>query len=177
MSFLPTDELDSKLKVTCMLNVIAAFLCLKFGWNATGGMVYAVVWEYLKGTKGTFYLIILLFIIAGSVLMEQTNSLTKLIYFIPSLIFAYNVNMVYTNFSKNSPYAIVNQMSLFLMVASAAEYPFFSLTPVSMWTYVILIVCGFLVYWTMLMLIKQIQTTRVSLSLAIMSGIIIIGTS
>lgn len=110
-------------------------------------------------------------------MMEQTNSLDKLIFFIPSLIFAYNVDLVHTNLAKNSTYAIINQVSLFLMVASACEFPLFTLTPISLWTYVILTGCGFLVYFTMLLLIKQIQTTRVSLALAIMSGIIIIGTS
>jgi hypothetical protein len=69
MPFLPNEKLDNSLKITSLLNILAIFMCLKFGWNGTGGMIFAIIWEFINGTRGAFYLIIFSMIIAGTLTM------------------------------------------------------------------------------------------------------------
>jgi hypothetical protein len=44
MPFLPTKPQDDRLKMAALLTSVATCFCLTYGWNASGGMVFAIVW-------------------------------------------------------------------------------------------------------------------------------------
>lgn len=50
-----------------------------WGWNGSGGMIFAILWEQTRGNKmGTFgYLYTI--IIVGSLMMEKNYTLIKLV--------------------------------------------------------------------------------------------------
>jgi hypothetical protein len=77
----------------------------------------------------------------------------------------------------NSPYAIANQMSLFLMVGSVAFYIIMDVKPISAYQCLILLILGFAVYLNLLLIIRLMQTVRVSMVMGVMSGIIIISST
>jgi hypothetical protein len=69
MPFLPTKPQDDRLKIAAALTSVGMYFCLTYGWNASGGMIFAIVWESLAGRQGCFYLIIFGAIIGGSITM------------------------------------------------------------------------------------------------------------
>lgn len=173
MPFLPLPADDNKLKAASLLCVVALFFCLKYGWSASGGMIFAIVWESLNGRQGCFYLIIFGAIVAGSVTMELDHPQSYLLRVIPSIVLGVAESLL-QSLSKNSPYAIANQMTLFLMVGTASMYPLLEIVDITFWQYVILIVLSFSVYFNLLLLIRLMQSQRVSMVMGVMSGIIII---
>jgi hypothetical protein len=69
MPYLPVGSFDNKLKINCVLTLAALLMSIYFGWNGSGGMIFAMIWEQMRGKKigsfGYFYIVI----IAGSLLM------------------------------------------------------------------------------------------------------------
>jgi len=65
-------------------------------------------------------------------------------------------------------------MSLFLMIATASFYTIMDIEYITAWQYLVLLVLGFSVYLNLLLIIKLMQTVRVSMVMGVMSGIIII---
>lgn len=175
MPFLPTAQQDNRLKLAAWLMSIAMFLCLMYGWNASGGMIFAIIYESLAGRQGCFYLIIFGVIIGGSITMEWTSP-EYAIRLAPSVLFGVIATLL-NNLSKNSPYAICNQLSLYLLIASAWLYPFLETSPLSPWQYLILLLLGFSCYFNLLLIIRLMQTQRTSMAVGVMTGILIISTT
>lgn len=69
MPFLPEREKDNKLKIASAICVVALYFCLNYGWSASGGMIFAIIWESLNGRQGFFYLIIFGAVVGGSITM------------------------------------------------------------------------------------------------------------
>ena len=69
MPFLPQSIFDAKLKRICVLSVIALVLAIFAGWNGSGGIIFAMIWESARGNRMGFYGYMLAIIIAGSLLM------------------------------------------------------------------------------------------------------------
>lgn len=122
MPFLPTKPQDDRLKIAALLAAVGLCFCLSNGWNASGGIIFAIVWESLAGRQGCFYLIIFGAIIGGSITMEWASPEYAL-RLAPSVLFGI-VAILLRGLPTNSPYAICNQISLFLMCTAAWMYPF-----------------------------------------------------
>jgi len=60
------------------------------------------------------------------------------------------------------------------MLGMSVAYPFMTVVSVSLWQYFILLVLGFSMYFNLLLMVKLMQTQRVSIVMGVTSGIIII---
>jgi len=60
------------------------------------------------------------------------------------------------------------------MIATASFYTIMDIEYITAWQYLVLLVLGFSVYLNLLLIIKLMQTVRVSMVMGVMSGIIII---
>lgn len=87
MPYLPTPEKDNKLKIAAFLALVAVYFSLEYGWSASGGMIFAIVWESLAGRQGFFYLIIFGAIVGGSLTMEWTSPKEYFLKIISSILF------------------------------------------------------------------------------------------
>ena len=75
---------------------------------------------------------------------------------------------------KNNVYVIVNQISLTGLVGSILLYGVLEIKYISIWLYIVLILLGFSVYFNLLLLVKLMQSERVSMVMGVMSSIILI---
>lgn len=175
MPFLPTKPQDDRLKMAAFLTSIGLCFCLTYGWNASGGMIFAIVWESLAGRQGCFYLIIFGAIIGGSITMEWTSPEYAL-RLAPSILFGI-VAVLLRGLPTNSPYAICNQISLFMMCTTVWLYPFMPVSPLSTWQWIVVIILGFSCYFNLLIVIKLLQTQNTSMAMAVTTGILIISTT
>ena len=89
MPYLPIETFDNKLKMLCVVSLIAILMSLFFGWNGTGGILFAIYWEKNKGSKLGIYGYFLAMIIAGEILMENRYNLLKFVEFIPGFLIGY----------------------------------------------------------------------------------------
>ena len=69
MPYLPESIYDFKLKKICVAGVVALAWSIMCGWNGSGGILFAMYWEYARGHKMDFYGYMLVIIIAGSIAM------------------------------------------------------------------------------------------------------------
>lgn len=70
MPFLPEPLYDSKLKRMCVLAVGGMIISMVWGWNGSGGILFAIVWESLRGNRFESYGYFLLVVVAGCLVME-----------------------------------------------------------------------------------------------------------
>lgn len=175
MPFLPTKAQDDRLKLAAVLTSVGLCFCLTYGWNASGGMIFAIVWESLAGRQGCFYLIIFGAIIGGSITMEWASPEYAL-RLAPSILFGI-VAVLLRGLPTNSPYAICNQISLFLVCTSSWLYPFMPVSSLDTWQYIILLMLGLSCYFNLLLIIKLMQTQNTSMAMAVTTGILIISTT
>jgi hypothetical protein len=91
---------------------------------------------------------------------------------ISSILFGISETLIHS-LKNNSPYAIVNQLSLVLMLGMSISYPFMKVASLTTWQYLILFALGFSVYFNFLLMIKLMQSQRVSMVMGVTSGIII----
>jgi hypothetical protein len=89
MPYLPVESFDNRLKVLCTLSLASMLLSMHFGWNGSGGMIFAIFWELTRGSKIGIYGLFFGSIIVGSLLMEKNYSISKLWEFLPGIIFGY----------------------------------------------------------------------------------------
>ncbi len=96
MPFLPEEIYDNKLKKICVLGLAGILSSIIWGWNGSGGIIFAILWEQTRGNKmGTFgYLYAV--IIVGSLMMEKNYTLMKLVEFIPGIMFGMVSSMLFT---------------------------------------------------------------------------------
>jgi hypothetical protein len=69
MPYLPVQSYDTQLKIMAALGLTGLLFSLKFGWNGSGGIIFAILWEKIRGNKIGNYWYFFLIIIAGSLLM------------------------------------------------------------------------------------------------------------
>lgn len=96
MPFLPTKYQDDKLKIAAFLTVFGVYFCLLYGWSASGGMIFAIIWESLAGRQGCFYLIILGAVVAGSITMEFTSPQEYGLKVVPSILFGIVASLIHS---------------------------------------------------------------------------------
>jgi hypothetical protein len=69
------------------MGVIGLVLSMIWGWNGSGGLLFAITWEQFRGNKfGTFGYMLAITIV-GSLLMEHNFEWLKLVEFIPGILF------------------------------------------------------------------------------------------
>lgn len=73
MPYLPNESDDNRLKIAAFLMVLGLYFSLNYGWSASGGIIFAILWESLAGRQGFFYLIIFGGVVGGSITMEWTT--------------------------------------------------------------------------------------------------------
>ena len=79
MPFLPESIYDAKLKKICVCALFAIISALIWGWNGSAGILFAMIWERVRGHKMDLYGYMLLIVIAGSLLMEEYYKPAKLL--------------------------------------------------------------------------------------------------
>ena len=176
MPFLPEEIYDNKLKRACVLGLAGILTSMIWGWNGSGGMVFAIIWEQMRGNKmGTFgYLYTI--IIIGSLLMENNYSYMKLVEFLPGILFGM-LNSILFTLKDSSTYAMTHQFVFLSSICIPMFFPAAQLVVPSIFQWGIMIVTGFTMLFTILLTVKLMQSERVSIVMAAMSGIIMIGTS
>ena len=176
MPFLPEEIYDNKLKKACVLALTGLLCSMMWGWNGSGGMIFAIIWEQLRGNKmGTFgYLYAI--IIIGSLLMETSYTYWKLVEFIPGILFGM-VNSILFTLKDSSTYAITHQFVFLGSICIPMFFPASHLIVPSLLQWAIMIVTGVSMLFTILLTVKLMQGERVSIVMAVMSGLIMLGTS
>lgn len=87
--YLPNHGNDKKLKMLCVCFYVAILLCIYVGWNGSGGIIFAIVWESLRGSKMGIYKYFFLSVIIGSIILENNYTFSKIYEFIPGIIFGF----------------------------------------------------------------------------------------
>lgn len=124
------------------------------------------------GTFGYFYTIIII----GSLLMETNYSLMKIVEFLPGLLFGM-VNSILFTLKDSSTYAMTHQFVFLSSICIPMFFPAAHLIVPSLLQWVVMIVTGVTLLLTILLTVKLMQGERVSIVMAVMSGIIMMGTS
>lgn len=176
MPFLPEEIYDNKLKKACVLALLGILCSIIWGWNGSGGMVFAIIWEKMRGNKmGTFgYLFTI--IIVGSLLMEKNFTYMKLVEFIPGILFGM-VNSTLFTLKDSSTYAMTHQFVFLSSVCIPMFFPAAHMVVPTVLQWVVMIITGITMLITILLTVKLMQSERVSIVMAVMSGLIMMGTS
>ncbi len=96
MPFLKIDRYDNMLKIACLLTFISIILSIYWGWNGSGGIIIAVIWEAAYGDTLGALLYGYIAVIVGSVLLEGNFSYTKLLELIPGVLLGFVNSTLYT---------------------------------------------------------------------------------
>jgi hypothetical protein len=89
MPYLPVESFDDRLKMLCVLSVAGILLSIHYGWNGSGGILFAIYWEMTRGLKMGIYGIFFGLVIVGSLILEHNYSVSKLWEFLPGMLFGY----------------------------------------------------------------------------------------
>lgn len=115
-------------------------------------------------------------IIIGSLLMEKNYAVSKLWEFLPGLIFGY-VNSEIFKLKDSNPYTIAHQFIFLCSIGFPIFFPASKLVVPSLIQWVIMLVFGAVLLYTVIVTIKLMQLTRVSVVMGVFSGLLILGTS
>jgi hypothetical protein len=96
MPYLPQEVYDNKLKRMCVLALVGILSSSIWGWNGSGGIIFAILWEQTRGNKMGIYGYLFGIIIIGSLMMEKNYSYMKLVEFIPGIMFGLVNSMLFT---------------------------------------------------------------------------------
>jgi hypothetical protein len=178
MPYLPVDAFDNKLKLLCLLSVGSILSSLYFGWNGSGGILFAIFWEQTRGSRMGILGVYFAIIIVGSLLMEKnyTLSASKAVEFIPGLLFGYINSEIYKLKSSNY-YAVAHQFTFLCSVTLPIFFPACKMIVPSLMQWVVMIVCGFLMVFTVAATVRLMQAVRVSVVMGVLSGLLMVGTS
>jgi hypothetical protein len=78
MPYLPIESFDNRLKLLCVISLTGLLLSIHYGWNGSGGILFAMYWEITRGQKIGIYGLFFGAIIVGSLLMENNYTFSKL---------------------------------------------------------------------------------------------------
>jgi hypothetical protein len=176
MPYLPVESFDNRLKVLCVLSLTGMLLSMHFGWNGSGGMIFAIYWEITRSSKIGIYGLFFGSIIVGSLLMEKNYTVSKLWEFLPGLIFGY-VNSEIFKLKDSNPYTIAHQFIFLCSIGFPIFFPASKLVVPSLFQWIVMLVFGAILLFTVIVIIKLMQSTRVSVVMGVLSGLLILGTS
>jgi hypothetical protein len=89
MPYLPSPTNDQHLKILCVAFYASVVFSVFVGWNGTGGILFAVVWESVRGGKMGVYKYFYLSIIVGLIILENEYTLKKFVEFIPGILLGF----------------------------------------------------------------------------------------
>lgn len=115
-------------------------------------------------------------IILGSIILQNNYSYNKLIELIPGMMLGY-VNSQLFKLKDSNTYAIAHQFIFLCSIGFPIFFPASKLIVPSFFQWLVMILCGFLLFLTVLLTIKLMQTARVSVVMGITSGLLMIGTA
>jgi hypothetical protein len=176
MPYLPVQAFDNKLKIMCVLSLAAILSSLYIGWNGSGGILFAIYWEQTKGSKMGMLGIYFAAVIVGSVLMEKNYTESKLLELVPGLLFGYINSEIYKLKSSNY-YSIAHQFVFLCSVGLPVFLPSSKMIVPSIFQWIVMVVCGFLMLFTVVATIRLMQMARVSVVMGVMSGLLMVGTT
>jgi hypothetical protein len=96
MPYLPENIYDFKLKKICVAVVIGLIWAMMCGWNGSGGILFAMGWESVRGNRMDFYGYMLLVVVIGCIALEDRYTWWKLMEFVPAVLFGYVNSTLYT---------------------------------------------------------------------------------
>jgi hypothetical protein len=176
MPYLPSVTNDRKLKVLCMVFYASIVLSIFVGWNGSGGILFAIVWESIRGGKMGIYKYFYVSIIVGLIILENNYTIMKLAEFIPGILFGF-INTEIAKLKASNPYAITHQLVFFCSMLLPVFFAASSMIVPSLIQWAVLVVGGFVMLFTFLVGIKLMQNGRVSVVMAVTSGIVMMGTT
>lgn len=176
MPYLPSVTNDRKLKVMCVAFYASIVFSIFVGWNGSGGILFAIVWESVRGGKMGVYKYFYISIIVGLIILENNYSMKKLAEFIPGILLGF-INTEIAKLKTSNPYAITHQLVFFCSMLLPVFFAAAGLIVPSLLQWIVLVVGGFVMLFTVLVGIKLMQDGRVSVVMAVTSGIVMIGTA
>ena len=176
MPYLPIEPFDRKLKVLCVSSVAGILLSMYIGWNGSGGILFAMFWEFTRGSKMDMYKLYFALVIAGSVLMENNYALSKAWELIPGLLFGY-VNSELFKLKSSNPYTIGHQFVFLCAIGFPIFFPASDLIVPNLWQWILMVLAGGLLLVGLICVIKLMQEARVSVVMGVMSGLLMLGTA
>ena len=176
MPYLPQAVYDNRLKWLSGLAVVGMIMTLIWGWNGSSGMIFACYWEFKRGNKMGMFGYIYLLIGVGSLMMEEYQSWTKILEFVPGLIFGYVASTLFT-MRESSTYAVVHQYLFISSMVLPMIFPASVLIVPSIFQWLSMLVTGITVLVTIVITAKMMQSERASIAVASLSGILMVGTS
>ena len=94
--YLPDDKYDQQLKIASILGFLTIILSSLWGWNNTGAIVVALVWELTRGNRLGTVGYGFAAAIVGSLMLEDDYSWKKLIELVPGVTLGYITSTLYT---------------------------------------------------------------------------------
>ena len=98
---------DWRLKIACGMVLVGLVSSIFIGWNGSGGILFAILWEHYRGSKMGDYKYLFAAIILGSVLLQNNYTMFKLLEFIPGILFGF-VNTQISKLKTSNQYSIVH---------------------------------------------------------------------
>lgn len=173
MPYLPVNSFDDRLKILCVLSVTGILLSIHYGWNGSGGILFAIYWEMTRGLKIGIYGIFFGLVILGSLILEHNYSVSKLWEFLPGLLFGY-VNSEIFKLKESNPYAITHQFIFLASIALPIFFPAAKLIIPSLFQWLVMILSGAVLLVAIVLTIKLMQLARVSVVMSVLSGVFMI---
>ena len=149
---------------------------LNWGWSGSGGIISGMIWEWFKGKKMSKFFFLYLMIVGGCLMMEKHFTILKLVELVPGLLLGV-ANSIIFKFKDESTYTITHQFIFFISICLPMAFPTAKIIVPTLSQWALMIVAGILVYFTVLCTVKLMQKERVSIVMAIFSGIFVLATS
>lgn len=176
MPYLPSSANDKRLKAMCVVLYAAIVLSVFVGWNGSGGILFAMIWESLRGSRMGSYKFFFLSIIVGSIILENNYSSSKLLEFIPGILFGL-INTEISRLKASNPYAIAHQFVFFCAMLFPVFFAASQFVVPSLGQWVAMAIGGFAMCFTVVSAVKLMQNGQASVVTGITSGIIMAGTA
>jgi hypothetical protein len=96
--------------------------------------------------------------------------------FVPGILFGF-VSSILFSLRESSVHAIAHQFLLLSSVVIPILFPAFYVIVPNLWQWLLMLAAGFTVLFTTVLTINLMQSERVSVVMAVMSGLLMIGTN
>lgn len=176
MPYLPSAANDRRLKAVCAVFYAAVVLSVFVGWNGSGGILFAVGWEALRGSRLGSYKFFFLSVVAGSVLLEHNYSASKLLEFVPGLLFGL-VNTELARLKASNPYAVTHQLVFFCAMLLPVFFAAAQFVVPSPGQWAVMLLGGLAMCFTAVCAVRLMQSGQASVVTAVASGIVMAGTA
>lgn len=174
--YLKVDRYDRLLKIMCVLAFFSFLACIAWGWNGSGGILFAILWEAARGHRLGALIYGYLIVIIGSVLLEGNYTYTKLLEFIPGVLIGI-INSALFTLAESSPYTIYHEFSLLCCIFLPVFFPLQSLIKPDLTQWGVMLAASLVVEFSFLLLIKMMQKERLSISMTCLCSLVMLLTT